>query len=246
MSAHASVLARTAQTRHRIDTSIDALASGVTTIDKWRVRLFVDAGFTGNGADYHDVRNSFLPDVLHRRLGIPITIAVVGRLVAERAGLTAWGIGLRGHFLLGVAAPGVPYGAWWHDEARIVDPFNGGRTMSPADVQMLFTTMFGPHHSFDRSMLNATSDEATLVRMLANIKANYARLRNLPGLTAVVRLRTCLPDWSLDEGRELVRLLAVGGFLDEATEVLGVLDIRFPSAEEILSAERARLARSLN
>ncbi len=246
MSAHASALARTPDTRRSVDTGISELASGVATIEEWRTRLFVDAGFTGNGADYHDARNSFLPDVLSRRLGIPITIALVGRLVAERAGLSAWGIGLPGHFLLGVAAPHVPPGLWWHDEARIIDPFNGGRLMSVNDVEMLFSTMFGPNHSFDRSMLDATSDAAMLVRMLANLKANYARLRNLVGLTAVVRLRTCLPDWSLDEGRELVRLLALGGMLDEATGVLGVLDRCFPAADDILAAERVRLARSLN
>ena len=246
MSAHASAMARTLETRQNVDRVIGDLAFGVSTIDEWRTRLFVDAGFTGNGADYHDPRNSALPDVLHRKLGIPISLALVGRLVAERAGLSAWGIGLPGHFLLGVAPPHVPLGAWWHEEARVVDPFSGGRSMSPGDVEVLFSTMFGRDHSFDLSMLRAISDDAMFVRMLANLKANYARGRSLGGLTAVVRLRTCLPDWSLDEGRELVRLLALGCILDEATEVLDALDACFPAASDILAAERARLARSLN
>ncbi|HMW03183.1 MAG TPA: transglutaminase family protein, partial [Acidobacteriota bacterium] len=34
--------------------------------------LFVECGFTGNMDNYYDARNSFLNDVLERRLGIPI------------------------------------------------------------------------------------------------------------------------------------------------------------------------------
>jgi regulator of sirC expression with transglutaminase-like and TPR domain len=246
LSGHGSSLAQTEDSWQALDASIAALANGVTTIDEWRTRLFVDAGFTGNGAEYHDARNSFLPDVVERRLGIPITLALVGRLVAERAGLVAWGIGLPGHFLLGVASPGTARGSWWEDGARLVDPFNGGGSLSLDDVEELFRSMFGPTNPFHRSMLNATSDRATLVRMLANLKANYARSRNLAGLTAVVRMRTCLPDWSLDEGRELVRLLTGSGQLDEASTTLEALEREFPAADEILDAERARLARSLN
>jgi regulator of sirC expression with transglutaminase-like and TPR domain len=239
-------LAQTEDSWHALDSSITALADGVTTIDEWRSRLFVDAGFSGNGADYHDVRNSFLPDVIERRLGIPITLALVGRLVAERAGLVAWGIGLPGHFLLAVAPAGLPRGLWWEENTRLIDPFNGGRSLSLDDVQGLLRSMFGGRHEFHPSMLDLTSDHATLVRMLANLKANYARSRNLAGLTAVVRMRTCLPEWSLDEGRELVRLLTGSGQLDEASSILETLEREFPTADEILGAERARLARSLN
>jgi regulator of sirC expression with transglutaminase-like and TPR domain len=246
LSGHSSSLARTEASRSDLELALDQLAEGIDSVDAWRTRVFVDAGFTGNGAEYHDVRNSFLPDVLDRRLGIPITLALVGRLVAERAGLVSWGVGLPGHFLLGVGAPGVARGAWWDDDARLVDPFAGGRSMSLDDVDDLFRSMFGPTHEFHRSMLDETSDRATLVRMLSNLKANYARMRSLPGLTAVIRMRTCLPDWSLDEGRELVRLLAGGGALDEAMHALNAVELAYPSADEVLADERARLARSFN
>jgi regulator of sirC expression with transglutaminase-like and TPR domain len=246
LSAHGSALAVTEDSWRSLSEAIAALADGVRTVDQWRTRLFVDAGFTGNGADYHDVRNSFLPDVLERRLGIPITLALVGRLVAEHAGLVSWGIGLPGHFLLAVAPAGSTRGMWMADGVRIVDPFNGGRTLSLDDVQDLLQSMFGGRYEFHPSMLNLTSDHATLIRMLANLKSNYARLRSLDGLTAVARLRVCLPDWSLDEGRELVRLLTANNQLDEASGILAALSEEFPADEEILDAERARLARSLN
>lgn len=246
LSAHRSSLAHEREGFAEVERTIDELSAGVVTLDEWRHRLFVDAGFTGNGADYHDPRNSFLPDVLTRRLGIPITLALVGRLVADRAGLISWGIGFPGHFLLGLAPAGSTRGIWSNDEARIVDPFSGGRTMTVNDVSQMFTSMFGTNQAFHPSMLAEIGDVPTLVRMLANLKANYARANDLDGLTAVQRLRTCLPEWSLDEGRELLRLLAATGSFDEAIAVLDELDIRFPEADELLVAERVRLARSLN
>ena len=246
LSGHRSLRAADREGFADVDRLIGELATGVTTFDEWRHRMFVDAGFTGNGADYHDPRNSFLPDVLSRRLGIPITLALVGQLVAERAGLVSWGIGLPGHFLLGVAPAGSSNGVWSDDGARIVDPFGGGRTMTIDDIAQLFASMFGDRQKFHTSMLEKTDDTNMLIRMLANLKANYARSNDLDGLTAVVRLRTCLPGWTLDEGRELVRLHAVSGSLDEAVSVLGELDIRFPEAHDVLATERVRLAVSLN
>ena len=246
LSAHRSQLASAREGRTALEDEVGRLASGVGSVAQWRQRLFVDAGFTGNGADYHDPRNSFLPDVLARRLGIPISLALVGQLVAERAGLVSWGIGLPGHFLLAVAPGGAVRGEWWESETRIVDAFAGGRTMSMNDVVALFSSMFGDRQPFHRSMLDATPGRQILVRMLANLKANYARKNDLDGLTAVVRMRTCLPDWTLDEGRELVRLHSATGSLDEALAVLDELDTRFPSAVEVLASERTRVAVALN
>ncbi len=246
LSAHRSQLASSRNGQSTVDDELARLARGVSSIDQWRQRVFVDAGFTGNGADYHDPRNSFLPDVLARRLGIPITLALVGQLVAERAGLTSWGIGLPGHFLLAVAPAGAVRGEWWASETRIVDAFAGGRAMTMNDIVALFSSMFGDRQPFHRSMLDETSGRQILVRMLANLRANYARKNDLEGLTAVVRMRTCLPDWTLDEGRELVRLHSATGSFDEALTVLDELDVRFPDAEEVLAAERTRVAVALN
>ncbi len=246
LSAHRSQLASSRRGQAAVDDAIERLANGICSIEQWRQRLFVDVGFTGNGADYHDLRNSFLPDVLARRLGIPISLALVGQLVAERAGLTSWGIGLPGHFLLAVAPEGAVRGEWWASETRIVDAFAGGRAMSMNDIVALFSSMFGDRQTFHRSMLDETSSRQILVRMLANLKANYARKNDLDGLTAVVRMRTCLPDWTLDEGRELVRLHSATRSLDEALAVLDELDARFPDEVDVLAAERTRLAVALN
>src|SRR5688572_15489362 len=51
--------------------------------------LFGRAGFRGNNQNYYDPRNSYMNDVLDRRLGIPITLSIVYCAVAARLGLPA-------------------------------------------------------------------------------------------------------------------------------------------------------------
>src|SRR5687768_11902139 len=52
--------------------------------------LFDELGFTGNTEDYYNTANSYLPAVLATRRGLPITLSLVYKLVAERVGLRSW------------------------------------------------------------------------------------------------------------------------------------------------------------
>src|SRR5688572_23248322 len=61
--------------------------------------LVTDEGFDGNHADYYDPKNSYLNDVLDRKVGLPITLSLVAAAVGTRAGLTVEGVGLPGHFV---------------------------------------------------------------------------------------------------------------------------------------------------
>ena len=68
--------------------------------------LFGELRFVGNEVHYEDPRNSFLNEVLDRRTGIPITLALLYMEVARRAGLH-----VEGHQLpraLPAALPGAP------------------------------------------------------------------------------------------------------------------------------------------
>ena len=85
--------------------------------------VYEGAGFRGNEQDYYDPRNSLLPDVLERKLGIPITLALVYCEVGRRVGVRARGVSFPGHFLVRVDAPD-------RDDAPVaVDPFFGGRRL---------------------------------------------------------------------------------------------------------------------
>src|SRR5438876_6670446 len=88
--------------------------------------LFNELHFVGNEVHYEDPRNSFLNEVLDRRTGIPITLALLYLEVARRAGLHVEGINFPGHFLLRCPARrGLQY-----SEDLIIDAFHGGALLS--------------------------------------------------------------------------------------------------------------------
>src|SRR5262245_43501774 len=87
------------------------------TIDKINNVLFDVMGFRGNTENYYDPRNSFLNDVLERRIGIPITLSAVYLEVARRLKFPIVGVGMPGRFLVKYRRPG---------EELILDPFNRG------------------------------------------------------------------------------------------------------------------------
>jgi hypothetical protein len=95
--------------------------------------LFNDLRFIGNSTNYEDPRNSCLNEVLDRRTGIPITLALLYIEVARRAGLDVQGVNFPGHFLLRCpAGRNEPYSA-----DLIIDAFHGGALLSADACQEL-------------------------------------------------------------------------------------------------------------
>src|SRR6185437_3487351 len=95
--------------------------------------VYEEAGFHGNQDDYYDPRNSFLSDVIDRRTGIPITLAVVLTEVCRRAGVEARGVSFPGHFLVRADLP---------RGTIVVDPF-AGRPISRDELRALFARATG-------------------------------------------------------------------------------------------------------
>ncbi len=126
--------------------------------------LFRQLGFRGNADNYYDPKNSFLNEVLDRRLGIPITLSAVYLEVARRTGLRLHGVGMPGHFLIKYAAP---------CEEIVIDPFGGGRIVSPADCQRLLDRVFDGQRRFEPAMLASVGTRHILTRMLTNLKVIY-------------------------------------------------------------------------
>src|ERR671914_897299 len=93
-----------------------------TAVDVLNAYLFDEEGFTGNRDRYDDPSNSFLNEVLDRRTGIPITLALVYMEVARRAGVHVEGVNFPGHFLLRCPARrGLP-----NTDDLIIDAFHAG------------------------------------------------------------------------------------------------------------------------
>jgi regulator of sirC expression with transglutaminase-like and TPR domain len=130
-----------------------------------------EEGFRGNAHDYQDPRNSFLNDVLDRKLGIPISLSVVWMEVARRAGVALVGVGFPGHFLARVASPGV---------AVFVDPFNGGDLLGPDECIARFRARSGGRE-LDPRHLEPVSTRQILARMLQNLRRIYAERRDRVG-----------------------------------------------------------------
>jgi len=126
--------------------------------------LFRCLGFRGNADNYYDPKNSFLNEVLDRRMGIPITLSAVYMEVARRIGLRLHGVGMPGHFLVKHAGP--------CDEI-VIDPFGGGRIVSAADCQQILDHVFDGKRRFEPGMLAAVGTRQILTRMLTNLKTIY-------------------------------------------------------------------------
>ncbi len=128
--------------------------------------LFDEQGFTGNTKDYYDPRNSLLNDVLDRRTGIPITLSMVYMEVGRRAGVAVDGVGLPGHFIVKLPAPG---------NDLLVDPFHGGMRLSVEDCQQRLDRIYEGRVKVEASMLEACGRREILDRTLRNLRAIYVR-----------------------------------------------------------------------
>lgn len=146
--------------------------------------VYEDEGFQGNATDYYDPRNSYLHQVLKRRTGIPITLAIVYLEVARRAGVAARGVGFPGHFL--VKHPGAP--------EAILDPFTGAVLTEEDCRTRLKTTLGDGQHDLAEHMAAATPLNI-LVRMLRNLKRIHMDGgQPMDALAACERILLLLPD----------------------------------------------------
>lgn len=153
--------------------------------------LFGDAGLRGNDEDYYDPRNSFLNEVIDRRCGIPITLSLIYMHVATGAGASARGIGLPGHFVVGLQRAG---------EQVYVDPFHEGRPMSAADCQRMVEKLHGGRLPWRAEFLVPWSADRIMVRVLNNLKGIYLRDTNFEKALWVQDLLVMLAP---DDPREL-------------------------------------------
>ena len=160
--------------------------------------FFGQLGFAGNREHYEDPRNSFLNDVIERRTGIPITLAVVFIEVARRAGLVMEGVNFPGHFLMRCPPDDTERS---DSEPLIVDPFHGGAVLSDAECARLLRTHVGVD-VMDPSMLQRAGKRAILLRMLLNLKRAYVRIRAFRMAHDVSDLVVALDPSALEELRD--------------------------------------------
>lgn len=143
---------------------IDPDAGPVDHADVLCEYLFRQRGFAGDTENYFDPRNSYLNDVLERRVGLPITLSVLAIEVGRRAGLPVRGVGLPGHFVCRYDAPGVEL---------FFDPFHGGRHLTAAECHEIALRAMNGYGFSNRQFLEPVGPRAILTRMLVNLKGIY-------------------------------------------------------------------------
>ncbi|MFO0573768.1 MAG: transglutaminase-like domain-containing protein [Polyangia bacterium] len=177
----------------------DPVQRGLAVVRELVERL----GFRGNTEAYDDPRNSFLNEVLDRRLGIPITLSVVAMEVARRLGVPLYGVSFPGHFLLRTAEPratgrpaeddrgedgadddsarpGPPITAPWGSSLAtsrsplLIDPFLA-RPLSSLDLKVLLQRVLGERREARADELRVAGKPEILLRMLNNLRNIYLR-----------------------------------------------------------------------
>ena len=208
---------------------IDGLAAVCpdATLDGLRRHLFEDFGLAGNRRRYDDQRNSFLNQVLTRRVGIPISLSVLTIEVGRRVGLTLSGVGMPGHFLVRS-----------DDDDLLVDPFNGGRLLSPEDCAEVYRALHGPRAPFGPHLLAPVGTRSILVRMLANLRQLYLNAGDARSAGWVYELRAAIPAGTPADTADVARALASIGRFTQAAATLDALAESVP--EDGAQEARAR------
>ena len=151
--------------------------------------LFEEHGFTGNAADYYDARNSFLNEVMDRKRGIPITLALVHIEIGRRIGLPLQGVSFPAHFL--VKCP-------LREGTVVLDPYAKGTSLSFDDLRQRVKSLSNgaePPRSVLAGMLASASNKDILVRMLRNLKGIYSHHQEwAKALAATDRIISAMPE----------------------------------------------------
>jgi regulator of sirC expression with transglutaminase-like and TPR domain len=142
--------------------------------------LFQEEMFRGNTVDYYSPRNSFLHDVLDRRLGIPITLALVYMEVARRVRFQLFGVGMPGHFLL------KHYDVDGH--AILIDAFERGSIVTEEDCRQKLDSIYSGQLALQPEFLLPVTRRQMLTRMLNNLRSVYLSQRDFRRAVQIVDL----------------------------------------------------------
>ncbi|MDR7194660.1 SirB1 family protein [Luteimonas terrae] len=215
-----------AHARH-LQIEVDAIGPTPLKMQAINRYLFEEAGYAGNHDAYYDPRNSYLNEVIERRLGNPITLAVVQMDVARRLGVALEGISFPGHFLVSL-----PVG----DGMLVMDPFNGGRPLGIEELRSRASPHVDggpPDDDTLAGLLRPATPRMMLMRMLRNLHGTYAEAedwaRAVRCADRLLSLSRDAPDALRDRGLGYLAL----GHVTGAREDLRNYVMRYPDAADV-------------
>jgi regulator of sirC expression with transglutaminase-like and TPR domain len=170
--------------------------------------LFDELGFVGNVTDYYNPANSYLPNVLETKRGLPITLALIYKTVAERLGLRVWGVGLPGHFLNALdCGQGI----------MLIDAFNGGCVISRDEAIGKMRSVLGEETEWSEELLAPVSNRHWLTRILQNLLNVFGSMGRYADVAAMLEMEMLL--WPEQDRlqRDLGLVLARVGLSESAS-----------------------------
>lgn len=192
----------------------------IQTINQY---LYDDLGFTGNNENYYDPRNSFLNDVIDRRTGIPIALALVYLEIARRIDFPMVGVGMPGHFLIRPQ---------FEDVGIFVDAFHRGEILFEQDCRDRLAKIYQQSVQLQATFVEPVSSRRFLARMLTNLKMIYLNRQELQkALATVERILLLFPDAPM-ELRDRGLLYFQMGRWSEASQDLNIYLAILPNAED--------------
>lgn len=185
--------------------------------------LFEKEGFRGNSSDYDNPKNSFLNEVLDRKLGVPLTLSLLYMEMGKRVGLPLSGVGLPGGFLV---RPPASQGSWY------IDPFNKGAIVGYEDCARNLNRAHRGQVDFRREFLTTVNKRQFLYRLLGNLKATYLDRNDLHrALPVIERMLILFPD-GLRDLRDKGLALSQLGLYTQAVATLERYVALAPSADD--------------
>jgi len=211
---------------------LDDAAAQIGRADAGAVCRFVfeTLGVRGDLQTYDDPRNSYLDQVLDRRLGIPISISVLLMEIGRRCGVPLEGVGMPGHFLL--RDPREP--------DVLIDAFSGGRRLDHAACAELLRAVAGAEAQLLPAYLAPVGPRSILARMLANLDQSFRRRDDKEGGRWVTRLRAAIPGQPLTERVALADTFVRLGCVDEAASLFEELARRPETPVDVARRLQAR------
>jgi regulator of sirC expression with transglutaminase-like and TPR domain len=204
--------------------------------------LYVEEGFGGNREEYYDPRNSYLNEVLDRKLGIPISLSVVYWTVAEHLGLSMAGVNLPAHFMLRVDE---------NERTWFVDPFHAGAIYNRRRCEQRLSEIAQQPVVLTDSLAAPCSILVVVARMLKNLKAIYWNTQDVASILPIQRRLVALSQNEPAEVRDLGVLCVQADLLGQAIDPLEAYLQTNPPSEDareirvLLDVVRRQLA-SLN
>jgi regulator of sirC expression with transglutaminase-like and TPR domain len=204
-------------------------------IDKINDYLFNIQKFKPNTDDYYNPLNSYLNVVVERKIGIPITLAILYLRIARAVSFKMYPVNFPGHFLIKHVLED-------NSGEIIVDPFNGGRIMDDYSLKALLDQTY-PRQNIP--LTHALAEKATsaqvITRMLNNLKGSYYEAQDIDRCGIANEMVLAIDQYNPDAIRDKGIMLLKKGDQPEALKVLNsYLEINpeADDADEILDIIR--------